>query len=112
MVGTIHGTTDGMILGSTDGTIHGTMAAIGEDGTIHSITGDTGDGAAHGTTEATGAHTIHGIHTTSEAGILTMDSTEVLESATEDTYLPTVHMYQDMRQKETPVYSPATDVRL
>ena len=112
MDGTIHGITDGMTLGSTVGTTHGTTEATGADGTTRSTTGATGDGAVHGTTEAIGVHTIHGILTMSEDGIRTMDSTEVQESATEDTSRPTVHMYLDMRPKATPVYSQTTDAQL
>ena len=111
MDGTTLGTMDGMIHGSTDGATLGTTAATGADGTTRSIIGATGAGAAHGITEATGAHTIHGILTTSEDGIRTMDSTEVLESVMADTSRQTAHMYLDMRQKETQGSLRTTDVQ-
>ena len=108
--GTIHGTTDGMTHGSTDGTTHGTTAATGADGTTRLTIGDTGAGAALGTTEVTGAHTILGIHIMPDGmadGILTLTTgmaAQDLDMA--GTSPQTVRLHLDTKHREIHEFSP------
>lgn len=108
----IRGITVGMTLGSTDGTTHGTTEVTGADGTIRSTIGDTGAGAAHGTTEAITATTVH-IHGIlimrdgTEACILTTD-TEVPASEAEATSRRRPCISRDMRLRPIHAYSPTT----
>lgn len=104
--------------GSTDGATRGIMAAIGEDGTIRGIIGDTGDGMTHGTTVDIGACIIHGIRTTPDG---TEDSArtgdiiilaEVRDMDTEDTSAATDGPVRDMRLRQTTGYLPAPERQL